>query len=64
MEQHYMTMIWHVVGAKENEALTNSQKQDKIVEILSSMKKEAFEIQKQSLKKQCIKAATDSINAL
>ena len=57
-------MIWHVVGAKENEALTNSQKQDKIVEILSSMKKEAFEIQKQSLKKQCIKAATDSINAV
>ena len=64
MEEHYMSMIWRVIGAKENEALTNSEKQSKIVAILSLMKQEAFDFQKQTLKKQCIKAATDSINAL
>lgn len=64
MEEHYMIKIWQVFGLKENEALTNSEKQSKVLAILSLMKQEAFDFQKQAIKKQCIKAATDSINAL
>jgi hypothetical protein len=31
MEQHYMSMIWKIVGGKENENLTVKEQQDKIV---------------------------------
>lgn len=64
MEQHYMLMIWKVIGAKENQNLTVKEQQDKIVEILSSMKKDVQDFTKDEFKKQCVKAIESSLNTL
>jgi hypothetical protein len=64
MEQHYMLMIWKVIGAKENQNLTVKEQQDKIVEILSLMKKDVQDFTKNDFKKQCVKAVEASLNAL
>jgi hypothetical protein len=64
MEQHYMSMIWKVIGAKENQNLTVKEQQDKIVEILSLMKKDVQDFTKNDFKKQCVKAIEVSLNAL
>lgn len=54
MEQHYMSMIWRIIGLKENQSLTTKEQQEKIVEILSQMKKDVQEFTKAEFKKQCI----------
>jgi len=59
-----MSMIWHTLGAKENQDLTVKEKQDKIEEILSLMKKDVQDFTKSQFKKQCIKAVEGSLNAL
>lgn len=64
MEQHYMSMIWQVFALKENQNLTNKEKQDKIVEILSLMKKDVQDFTKSEFKKQCAKAVESALNGL
>lgn len=64
MEQHYMSMIWKVIGSKENQNLTTKEQQDKIIEILSLMKEDVKSFTKVEFKKQCIKVVQDSLNEL
>jgi len=64
MEKHYMSLIWSVFGLKEYEHLSNEEKQDKIVDILSCMKKDAQDFERTKFKKECIKAVADSVNCL
>ena len=64
MEQHYMSMIWQVFGLKENQNLTTKEQQDKIVEILSLMKKDVQDFTKSEFKKQCVKAVESALNGL
>lgn len=59
-----MSMIWHVIGAEENQKLTPKEQQDKIVEILTLMKKDVQTSTKFEVKKQCIKIVSDSLNSI
>lgn len=64
MENHYMSIIWHIVASKQNQNLTVEQQQCKIVEILSLMKKDVEAFAKSEFKKKCIKSVQDSLNSL
>lgn len=64
MEQHYMAMIWQIFGRKENQNLTVKEQQDKIVEILSSMKKDVQDFTRSEFKKQCVKIVESALNGL
>ncbi len=59
-----MSMIWKVFGLKENQNLTVKEQQDKIIEILSLMKKDVEAFTKIEFKKQCVKTVENSLNAL
>ena len=64
MEDFYMSKIWDVFALKANEDLTNKEKQDKIKDILSLMKKDVQDFTKVDFKKQCIDTITISLNNL
>ena len=55
MEEQYMLLIWNVFSLKVNENLTNKEKQDKIIKILSSMKEEAKDSARVLFKRECLK---------
>lgn len=59
-----MIMIWDVIGSIENQNLTVKEQQDKIVNILSEMKKDVHSFTKTEFKKQCVMAVQNSLNAL
>ena len=58
-----MSMIWQVFGLKENQNLTTKEQQDKIVEILSLMKKDVQDFTKSEFKKKCVKVVEAALNA-
>lgn len=64
MEQHYMIMIWNVIGSKENQNLTVKEQQDKIIDVLSEMKKHVQSFTKTEYKKQFVKAVEESLKNL
>lgn len=61
MEQHYMSLIWEVIALKENEQLTTAEKQAKIVEILSTMKKDVEGLTRYQFKRQCLKVVEEAL---
>lgn len=59
-----MIKIWHIIGAKEYEQLSNSDKQCMVENVLHEMKIEAQQFAKTEFKKQCIEAVSNSLKSI
>ena len=64
MEEFYMIKIWQIIALKENQTLTVKEQQDKIIEILNTMKNDVETSTKRRFKKEVINVVADSLNAL
>lgn len=64
MEEYYMAKIWNVISFKKNQNLTNKQQQDKIIEILETMKSDIETSAKKRFKQEVIDIIGNSLNAL
>lgn len=64
MEQHYLSLIWAVIALKENEQLTTAEKQAKIVEVLSAMKKDVEGFTRTQFKRQCLKVVEEALSSI
>lgn len=61
MKEHYMGLIWGVIGKKENQRLSVKEQQDKIVEILTLMEKDVKDFTKAELKQKYTKAIQNAL---
>ena len=64
MEEHYMTKIWHIIGAKENQGLTPKEMQDRITDTLCDMRIEVQKNYKTHLKTAIKNAFNSSLDLI
>ncbi len=64
IEEHYLIKIWAIVGLKENQHLSVDEQQQKILKLLSSMKKEVKEFVEVDFKKECKQSIVAALDCL
>ncbi len=64
MEEYYMSKIWHIIGAKENQGLTPKEMQGKITDTLYDMRIEVQKNYKAHLKNAIKDAFNSSLESI